>query len=209
MAAASKGGIAMELVRRRHTGAARGVASAVCLVLLATTPGIPAAWAQQQATITGVILGPDEKPQAGCQIVLREIGPGTEYRTARTGPDGVYSIDVPVGPRYAFVSVIDPAGGVHPLSLTPLAVTVAAKMTRNIRIVPAGDAPTASTPAASPTAPATAAAPAAAKDEEEKKKPATWWSRNGKWVGIGVGAVAIIALAGGGDSDSPASPSSP
>ncbi len=176
----------MSFAGTNRGGATRPVVWLAVLALAAASVGIPPGWAQQKATITGTVLDTAGAPQAGCQIVVLDTSSDTEYRSARTGADGVYSIEVPVGPRYAFLSVIDPAGRKHPLDLSPLAVTLPAKLTRNIRIVPSEAVP----------------------PEDDDSKPQAWWRTNGKWVGIGVGVVAVLAAAGGGDDDS-VSPSEP
>ncbi len=200
----------MVLVRMRRPRAARSLGCAAAFVLVAASLGLPSAWAQQKATITGVILDPAGVPQPGCQIVIRDLSSGMEFRSARTGADGTYSVDVPVGPRYAFLSVVDPGGGVHPLDLTPLAVTLPARLTRNIRLVPAAaPAPTKPerAPSAVPPSPG-ATSPVRSEEEKKKKKGAPWWRTNGKWVGVGVGVV-IAGIALGNDDDEPASPSEP
>jgi hypothetical protein len=178
--------------------ARRTLATVLALALLAPL-AVPPVLAQQMATFSGGIIGPDGSPAEGFLVVFRDVDSGKEFTSAKAGPSGEYTLSVPVGGRYQLAHVVAPDGSKLAVqSIPPIAVRVAGNNRLDVRFV-------------EQAAPKPSPAPVSA-DSGKRKGGAPWWKKPGGIIGIVAGAGVLAALAasgGGGSSNPPVSPSAP
>ncbi len=207
---------------RRFAGSGwsrRALVAVLSFSLLAPTLALPVAYAQQTATLQGVILDPTGRPTPGFKVVYKDVVSGTEYTSAASNAAGEYSLQVPVGSRYLLTTALAPDGTRLPIQAgSPLPVRAAGVYRRDVQFQLQGaqaTEPTApptttaqATPPPSAPKPATPPAPPTESGKGEKKP---WWKTTGGIIGIilGAGAVAAIAAGGGGGGGGTASPSNP
>lgn len=167
------------------------IALGVALALVFTATGVPTL-AQGTAQIVGTILDPDGRPAANFQVVLKDAQRGTEFTSGPSGPDGAYSVSVPVGSSYTLARILAPDGTSLPVQgIAPVRVDAAGTSRLDVafqRQVP------------SPTN--------VAEDDDPDAAAKPWYKKTGGIVGIVLGIAVVAALvAGGGSDDEPASPS--
>ncbi len=198
----------------------RTLVAVLSLALLAPTLAMPVAYAQQSATLQGVILDPTGRPTPGFKVVFKDVVSGTEYTSSASNAAGEYSLQVPVGSRFLLTTALAPDGTRLPIQAgSPLPVRAAGVYRRDVQFQLQGAQATEPTPAAPPAeppkaaaepskpTPATPPAPATQAPAPGAKKP--WWKTTGGVIGIVLGAGALAALAAGGGSSGSSSPSNP
>ncbi len=188
--------------------------------LLAPSLAVSVAYAQQTATLQGVILDPSGRPTPGFKVVFKDVVSGTEYTSSASSAAGEYSLQVPVGSRYLLTTALAPDGTRLPIQAgSPLPLRAAGVYRRDVQFqmqgaqatepTAAAAAPTTAAAAPAPSQPKPVSAPAPASQAgAAEKKP--WWKTTGGIIGIilGAGAVAALAAGGGSSSSTPSSPSS-
>lgn len=176
---------------------------------LATSLGLPAL-AADTATFSGTILDPSGSPAGGFVAVLKDVASGREFRSAASGADGAYQVQVPVGGRYQLEAVFAPDGTRLPVQQAPpIAVRVPGTIRLDVQFRDLPPAPGAAPPAAASEAPPSAAPPAAPRPDRDRDPSALpWWKKPGGIVAIvlGTGAVAAAVGGGGGKKASPSQP---
>ncbi len=194
----------------------RTLVAVLSFTLIAPTLALPVAFAQQTATLQGVILDPSGRPTPGFKVVYKDVVSGTEYTSSASNAAGEYSLQVPVGSRYLLTTALAPDATRLPIQAgSPLPVRAAGTYRRDVQFqlqgaqatepqTPPETAKTAATQPkpkpATPPAPPSQARPGA-------KKP--WWKTTGGIIGIVLGAGAVAAIAAGGGGGGTNSPSNP
>ncbi len=169
------------------------VAISAALALLMSGPAAPT-FAQESARFVGTILDPDGRPAAGFQVVLRDAVRGTEFTSVPSGPDGAYTVSVPIGGSYTLARVVAPDGTPLPIqSIPPVRVDSAGTSRLDVAFQRQSPSPR-------------SAGSGDEDDDEAALKP--WYKKPGGIVGIVLGVAVAAALAAGGGDDGPASPSS-
>lgn len=200
----------------------RTLVAVMSFSLLAPTLALPVAYAQQTATLQGVILDPTGKPTPGFKVVFKDVVSGTEFTSSPSNAAGEYSLQVPVGSRYLLTTALAPDGTRLPIQAgSPLPVRASGVYRRDVQFQLQGAqatepktetppaAPAAAAPAATKPGPATPPAPASQAPPPGQKEKKPWWKTTGGIIGIILGAGAVAAIAAGGGGSSSGSPSNP